>query len=82
MRYLLIICLLFFPVSASGFTWSEASKEKKVLFANAAGLTAITARGFSHGKRPKRTLFAGIGINLSRILNGFSLKMTVHPGPV
>lgn len=45
MPYLLIICLLFFPISASGFSWSETPKEKKVLFANAAGLTAITAWG-------------------------------------
>ncbi len=45
MRYLLIICLLFFPISASGFTWPETTKEKKVLFANAAGLAAITGWG-------------------------------------
>jgi hypothetical protein len=32
------------------------------------------ARGFSHGGFPQRTLYAGIGVNLSRILNGFSLN--------
>ncbi|MFO7988045.1 MAG: DUF2279 domain-containing protein [Thermodesulfobacteriota bacterium] len=159
MQYLLIICLLLFPITASGFNWSDTPKEKKLLYVNAAGLAVITgwgivnwdyfstapsaknegwfaghtkeggadklghfyasyalshflghtfetwgysqkqglkldgfdqvthpllkylelhlgyyARGFSSKGTPKRTLYAGIGINLSRILNKFSLN--------
>jgi hypothetical protein len=48
MRYLLIICLIFFPSYASGFSWTETPKEKKVLFANASGLAAITLWGVAN----------------------------------
>ncbi len=45
MRYLVMICMLCLPFTASGFNWSNASKEKKVLYANAAGLAVITVWG-------------------------------------
>jgi hypothetical protein len=48
MRYLLITVLLLFPITASGFDWSETPKEKKVLYANAAGLAFITGWGIAN----------------------------------
>ncbi|MCF8113292.1 MAG: YfiM family protein [Desulfotignum sp.] len=48
MRYLLLICILFYPFTASGFDLSSLPREKKVLLANAAGLTAITGWGIAN----------------------------------
>ncbi len=48
MRYLLLICLVLFPSTVSGFTWSDTPREKKVLIANAAGLAAITGWGVAN----------------------------------
>jgi hypothetical protein len=48
MRYLLIICLLVLPITASGFDWAQTPKEKKVTYANAVGLAAITGWGVAN----------------------------------
>jgi hypothetical protein len=48
MRYLVILCLFVFPVTASGFDWQQIPKEKKVVYANAAGLAVITGWGIAN----------------------------------
>lgn len=47
-RYLVLLCIVFYPLTVSGSDTASLSKEKKVLFTNAAGLTAITAWGIAN----------------------------------
>jgi hypothetical protein len=53
MRYFLLLCIVFYPLTASGsdpsfYPIKKFPKEKKVLLTNAAGLTAITAWGIAN----------------------------------
>ncbi|MBF0468920.1 MAG: DUF2279 domain-containing protein [Desulfamplus sp.] len=51
MKYKLLLMLLAFPLNASGFdvsSFSDFSKEKKVMIANISGLSAITAWGVAN----------------------------------